>query len=120
MLYEVLYTPILITDRDSVIAVAGMNKKDFLGKTVGISVEQAMAERKIINRNTDAKNNLSGIIQEHVEELDKHFNRGLIVPIIAQGDPIGAVVVCSKVDLGEIESKVARSMAGILAKQMEF
>src|SRR6056297_1277672 len=34
VLFEVLQTPILITDRDSIIAVAGMNKKVLLGKTV--------------------------------------------------------------------------------------
>ena len=43
-------------------------------------------------------------------------------PIIAQGDPIRAVILCSKeanVTMGEMEVKLAETAAGFLAKQME-
>ena len=120
VLYDVLQTSILITDRDSIIAVAGINKKELVGKEVGESIEQAMVDRRIISQNADAKKNLQGILQEELIEQEEYFNSGLIIPIIAQGDPIGAVVIGSKANLGETESKVAQSMAGVLAKQMEF
>ena len=44
------------------------------------------------------------------------------MPIVSQGDPIGAVIICgrdSSCDLGETEKKVAQAAAGVLARQME-
>lgn len=46
----------------------------------------------------------------------------MIAPIIAEGDPIGAVILASKepdVKMGELELKLAETAAGFLAKQME-
>ena len=46
----------------------------------------------------------------------------VIAPIIAEGDPIGAVIIMSKepgVKMGEMELKLAETAAGFLAKQME-
>jgi AbrB family transcriptional regulator, stage V sporulation protein T len=91
-----------------------------LGKEVGQSIEQSMMDRRSINLIADAKKNLQGILLEEVIELEEYFYNGLLVPIIAQGDPIGTVVIGSKTDLGDTESKVAQSMAGVLAKQMEL
>ncbi|MGA9173919.1 MAG: stage V sporulation T C-terminal domain-containing protein, partial [Thermoactinomyces sp.] len=45
-----------------------------------------------------------------------------IVPIIAGGDPIGAVVIFTKkegIRLGDLELKVAGTAASFLGKQME-
>ena len=51
----------------------------------------------------------------------KHFfHSELVIPIITQGDPIGAIVICSKEeDIGEIERKVAQSAALVISRQME-
>ncbi len=42
-------------------------------------------------------------------------------PIIASGDPIGAVVIFSKSEAlsGKLEQKMAETAAGFLARQME-
>ncbi|MFL6516498.1 MAG: stage V sporulation T C-terminal domain-containing protein, partial [Bacillus sp. (in: firmicutes)] len=43
-----------------------------------------------------------------------------IGPIIANGDPIGAVIIFSKEGtLGEVEQKAVETAAGFLARQME-
>ncbi|HHV71112.1 MAG TPA: stage V sporulation protein T, partial [Clostridia bacterium] len=50
------------------------------------------------------------------------FKAQVIAPIIAEGDPIGAVILCSKEDgpaMGDLEIKLAETAAGFLAKQME-
>jgi AbrB family transcriptional regulator (stage V sporulation protein T) len=50
------------------------------------------------------------------------FTAQVIAPIIAEGDPIGAVILTSKepgVVMGELEVKIAETAAGFLAKQME-
>jgi AbrB family transcriptional regulator (stage V sporulation protein T) len=46
----------------------------------------------------------------------------VVAPIIAGGDPIGAVILASKDDsaeMGQMELKMAETAAGFLAKQME-
>ena len=46
----------------------------------------------------------------------------VIAPIIAEGDPIGAIILCSRepdAKMGEMEVKLAETAAGFLAKQME-
>ena len=46
------------------------------------------------------------------------FHSELVMPIVSQGDPIGAVVICGSVGLEEVDRKVAQSAAGVLARQM--
>src|SRR5699024_11551125 len=48
-LYETLGTPILISDRDEVIAVSGISKKEYLHKSLSSYAETIIAERKMIN-----------------------------------------------------------------------
>ncbi|PWM50497.1 MAG: stage V sporulation protein T, partial [Clostridiales bacterium] len=46
----------------------------------------------------------------------------IIAPIIAEGDPIGAVILASKDEgnkMGDLELKLAETAASFLAKQME-
>ena len=46
----------------------------------------------------------------------------MIAPIIAEGDPIGAVILSStepNVKMTDLETKLVETAAGFLAKQME-
>lgn len=46
----------------------------------------------------------------------------VVAPIIAGGDPVGAVVIVAKDEgdkVGEIETKMAETAAGFLGKQLE-
>lgn len=104
---------VLIADRDAVIAVSGGSKKEYLDKSISDVVENAMENRKTVNENTGTESELvSGM-----------SNPGsyVIAPIIANGDPIGAVILASKEDdsLNEVEMKLAETAAGFLARQME-
>jgi len=50
------------------------------------------------------------------------FTSQVIAPIIAEGDPIGAVILGTRdpdKKMGELELKLAETAAGFLAKQME-
>jgi len=115
---ETLEKPVLIADRDSIIAVSGAPKKDFLGKAIGRLVEKSMAERRVLINQTDGEQNGS-IIADEQGEPGLNFGGELSMPIIAGGDPIGAVIICSPDNLGDVERKVAQSAAGVLARQME-
>ena len=118
---EALGQPVLIADRDNIIAVSGAAKKDFLGKQVGRLVERSMEERRVYVDNEPGKPNGAGgaIVAEDRGEDSYRFRGELVAPIIAQGDPVGAVVICGRSVLGDSERKVAQSAAGVMARQME-
>ncbi|HHT01980.1 MAG TPA: stage V sporulation protein T [Firmicutes bacterium] len=112
----------LICDRDNVIAVAGAPRKEYLDMSVGPLVEQVMDERRtvLINNPVDDKRYQGSILRD-VDETNK-FSASVIAPVIAEGDPIGAVILCTHepgVQMGDLEVKLAETAAGFLAKQME-
>ncbi|SFS86612.1 stage V sporulation protein T [Marininema halotolerans] len=114
-LYESLQHVTMICDRDSVIAVAGASKKDYLDKSVGGIVESSMDQRRPHQEVTPAK-------AELIRDLSEPYEAYIIVPIVAGGDPIGAVIMFSKkegVKMGEMELKVGTTAASFLGKQME-
>ena len=118
---ETLNKTVLIFDRDSVVAMAGAAEKDFLGKKIGRFVERAMEERRsLLLDYAKEKFGDGNIIDEDHNNSSLFFHSQLVVPIIPQGDPVGAIAVCSKEDdIGEIDRKVAQSASMVLAHQME-
>ncbi|TDA63458.1 MAG: stage V sporulation protein T [Clostridia bacterium] len=122
-LYEALGHIACIADRDNIIAVAGASKKEFLNKPVGPVVEKVMEERKSVLINAPGEHLLCKECPANVDEDEGcDLTAEVIAPIIAEGDPIGTVVLCSKepgVKMGEMELKLAETAAGFLAKQME-
>jgi len=56
------------------------------------------------------------------DSKDCKFSSQVIAPIIAEGDPIGAVILSSMepdVKMTDLEVKLVETAAGFLAKQME-
>ena len=111
---------VCVSDKDSIIAVAGGAKKDYFEKSISSDLEQIIAEKKtvMVNRN-EGKQFYSITVDE--QDTDK-YSAQLIVPIVSEGDPIGAVILLSKdpnVVMGDMEVKVAETAAGFLGKQME-
>ncbi|MFD1706519.1 stage V sporulation protein T [Siminovitchia sediminis] len=112
-LFDSLGSSVLICDRDAVIAVAGSSKKDYMNKNNSEMIEQVMA-----NRSPKLETNAGSI--SLVEGFEEEIASYAIAPIIASGDPIGAVIIFSKDKaLGEIEQKSAETAASFLARQME-
>lgn len=112
-LYDSLGHPVLICDRDTFIAVSGGSKKEYLNKSISDIVEKAMEERNTVLQ-TEASE------AQIVADLHEEIKSYTIGPIIANGDPIGAVVIFSKEQLiGEVEHKAVETAAAFLAKQME-
>lgn len=121
-LYEAIGHIALIADRDTVIAVSGAPKKEFLNKAVGSLIERVMEERRsvLINKPGEQKTHRGSLIGD--DEDDSRFSAEVVAPIVSGGDPIGAVILCSKepeVNMGDMELKLAETAAGFLAKQME-
>ncbi|MCL6595874.1 MAG: stage V sporulation protein T [Firmicutes bacterium] len=120
-LYESVGHVALIADRDAIIAVSGGPKKEYLNKPLGSLVERAMEDRKPIVTGVHAPDRVRGTLIGDDEEETRHTAM-VIAPIISEGDPIGAVILCSKdpeARMGELELKLAETAAGFLAKQME-
>ncbi|MBU5343020.1 MULTISPECIES: stage V sporulation protein T [Bacillaceae] len=112
-LFDSLGSTVLICDRDSVIAVAGGSKKEYLNRNISESVEKVMADRSTVLETNETTISL-------VEGNEETLTSYTISPIIANGDPIGTVIIMSKDNtLGEVEKKAAETAAGFLARQME-
>lgn len=117
-LHEAVSHIALIADRDVIIAVAGATKKEFMDKQVGSAVERAMQQRTTIVQGKAGEN--QGTLLSDEEE--GRFSAFVVAPIVAGGDPIGAVILCTRDPAGKMgntEAKLAETAATFLAKQME-
>ena len=119
-LFETTGKPVMITDRDSVIAVAG-GVKDLRGKRIGPQADAAMENRKKleIKAASDAHEFNGGLLQ-HVSNEYTYY-QALLVPIVSQGQPVGSVIFFTRdkqSQLSDIELKLAETAAAFLGKQM--
>ena len=111
-----------ITDKDTVIAVSGSSKKEYLEQNVSDELEQLMEDKEVY---TSKENNdlAMPITQTDKEKKDKIYNSQVVYPIISNGDTIGTVILLSKqsnIKMNDIEKKVAQSAATFLGSQMEI
>ncbi|MBQ6569705.1 MAG: AbrB/MazE/SpoVT family DNA-binding domain-containing protein [Clostridia bacterium] len=107
--------PVLICDKDHVIAAAGVSRKEYVGRRISRMTEDILEQRK----NYAAKNDGSeGFLP--VEGLDRAAVS--VDVVISSGDVMGAVVMLEndgKTLPGEAELRLASVCAGFLGKQME-
>ncbi|BFH10414.1 stage V sporulation protein T [Paenibacillus melissococcoides] len=114
-LYESTGHITMITDRDTIIALAGGSKKEFLDKQIGMLLENCMDNRKSV---LETNSGNYEIVKDHQETLSSF----VAAPIVSGGDPIGTVVLLNRDDsvkMGQMEVKMAETAAGFLGKQME-
>lgn len=109
-----------ITDKDSVIAVSGGSKKEFLEKAISPELEKLIENNEIY---TSRDNNEKSLPITQSDNNSRTNNSQVIYPIISDGDVIGSIILLSKeqnTKMGESELKVAQSAAGFLSSQMEI
>ena len=109
-----------ITDKDTVIAVAGGSKKDFLEKSLSKELEEVIENKEIFK---SKENNEISIPITQNEGRERIYNSQVIYPIITDGDVVGSVILLSKEPnkkMGEVEDKVAQSAAGFLGTHLEI
>ena len=106
--------PVLIADRDRIIASAGIPKKETLERRLSSSVEEVLESRTPY---------IAAIDNERFSPADG-INRycGAVYPIIGAGDVSGAVILMLN-ETGTVptqtEIKLAQVAASFLGKQME-
>jgi AbrB family transcriptional regulator (stage V sporulation protein T) len=109
-----------ITDKDTVIAVSGGSKKEFLEQSLSRELEEVMENKEIY---TSSDNDEISLPITENDNHERKYNSQVIYPIISQGDVIGSVILLSKdqnTKMGETEFKVVQSAAGFLGSQMEI
>ena len=108
---------VCITDRDQVIAVSGGPKKDYLQKPVSRQLENVITERMTVTAVRGEKS-FSPLVTEEPDGITAQ----VVVPIICEGDAIGAVALLGReqrMQFGDAEVRLAATAAGFLGRQME-
>lgn len=112
--------PVFICDRDTVIAVAGASKKEYLERKISPELEQIIDRRALYFKSptADAVPIINGLSNHYVN---------CAMPIISEGDVVGCVISAvqnegerSKEKISdEVESKLIQTAGIFLGKQME-
>ncbi len=103
-----------IADRDTIIAVCGVPKRELAEKAISIDLEQIMEGRQIYSRK-------DGDRALPVSDNTDKYSITVAAPIITEGDIMGCVIFFSDDNAvgGEIEVKLAQTVSTFLGKQME-
>lgn len=106
---------VVVCDRDHVIAVAGIPKKELLERRVSAALEDSMEQRKPFCHTQGATSRL-----QPVEGVDRYAIAG--APIITAGDVCGSIMLLAEDNstyAGDSEVKLIATAAAFLGKQME-
>ena len=109
-----------ITDKDTVIAVSGGAKKDFLEKNLSKELEEII-ENKEVFKSKD--NEEIAVPVTDSEGRERIYNSQVIYPIVSDGDSVGSIVILAKdrtKKFTDVESKVAESAANFLGSHLEI
>ncbi len=104
-----------VTDRDTVISVAGGGKRELLGKRITSELEQIMDSRRIYQYNGE------GNAIPVCDGSDKLI-ASVAAPILSEGDLLGMVLFVGttpSVITGDTEYKLAQTIAAFLGRHME-
>ena len=103
-----------VTDRDSVIAVAGGAKRELLGKGITAQLEQVMENRRIYQYDGQGP-------QIPVSDSSDRLMAIVAAPILSEGDLLGLVLFISDspAAAGDAEYKLAQTVAAFLGRHME-
>ena len=109
-----------ITDKDTVIAVAGGSKKEFLEKNLSKELEEVIENKEVFK---SKENNEIAIPITQNEGRERIYNSQVIYPIITDGDVVGTVILLSKEPnkkMLDADDKVAQSAASFLGNHSEI
>ncbi len=119
-LYKTCSLSVVITDRDAVIASAGVSKKEYNDKALSAALEEVMENRSLY------------VHREGSEPMAVLADGGsyyvnCAMPILSEGDIVGCVAsICEApgnarqgAPAAEVETKLIQTAAGFLGKQLE-
>ena len=110
---------VAICDRDSVIACAGISKREYQEKSLSEAVEHMMEKRTFYANNGDTEP------RSIIRDGGAH-TVSCAMPIISEGDVVGCVVSAKPLEgdntdrlAFDIEAKLIQTAAGFLGRQLE-
>lgn len=104
-----------VTDRDTVIAIAGGGKRELQGKRITPALEQIMESRRIYQLTAGGQS-------VPVSDSATQFLTHVAAPILAEGDLLGMVLFIGTDPAqlpGDAEYKLAQTVAAFLGRHME-
>ena len=104
-----------VCDRDAIIAVHGVQKRELLDKRCSQELEQLMELRRSYRYQ-------DGDLPVRPTDGTERYRVGAAAPIVAEGDLMGCVLLLTEDGapaLGEAEQKLVQTVAGFLGRQME-
>ena len=104
-----------ITDRDNVISVSGAPRRELGEKRISGELSEVMEARQVYQKQAGEKN-------LPVVDGPSIYSVSIAVPILSEGDVMGCVMFLDGEETrpaGEVENKLALTIAGFLGKQME-
>jgi AbrB family transcriptional regulator (stage V sporulation protein T) len=111
---------VLICDRDAVIAIGGVSKKEYMDKSLSKDLDGIMQQRSVYRYEDE----VGGDKIYPTEEGEQFISCAM--PIISEGDVIGCVVSLRgaqspkrDASAAEVEAKLIITAASFLGKQME-
>ena len=113
-LWRTCELPVVICDRDSVIASAGVTKRDFTDKRVSAETEKLIEARALYTHKAGSE------CYPVVDDSDERYV-SCLMPIITEGDIIGCVISLADSDRNadDTEIKLIQTAATFLSKQLE-
>lgn len=104
--------PVLITNKDYVVAASGVSKRDYLERRISYGLEEVLESRRPYQFESD----------RHVYPIDG-FTRvaSVIYPIISNGELYGSVILLADDRLttpNEVELKLIQSAAAFLSRHL--
>jgi AbrB family transcriptional regulator (stage V sporulation protein T) len=114
IMYKIAGCPVVIFDKDHVVASSGVSRKEFAERRVTVQLEELMGSRKPYYKSNNAEQFYGA------EGVDR--SAAAAVPIISAGDIIGAVVFLENapdVPITDLQKSLINASAQFLAKQIE-
>lgn len=111
----------IVTDKDSVIAISGAPKKDYLEQSISEDLEKIIDKRDFFV--ADYSKAIYITAKGEKEKSTREKVPQVIVPIISESEVIGSVIILSKdvaKEMTTTEIEVAKVAASFLGTQMEI
>ncbi len=104
-----------VCDRDSIIAVSGGGRRELLEKRISGELEQIMEARRTLCPGP-------GETLPPLTDGEAPYRVSAAAPILSEGDVLGCMVFVAQAGspgCGELELKLAQTVAGFLGRQLE-
>ena len=93
-LHKILGHIACVTDKDAVVAITGRVKKH-RNERISSDLERLIHDKKVVVTNRNQQGTIHQISENEPEESE--YTAQVIAPIVSAGEPIGAVILLSKI-----------------------